>query len=111
VRIFGDGLQTRDFVYVGDVAQVIVRALAASEMGVCNVGTGTSVTLLDMLAALELAAGRAADRRIEPAAAGDIRYSATNVARLRERIGFVPATGLENGLGGLLRGSAKPDRK
>lgn len=105
VRIFGDGLQTRDFVYVGDVAQVIVRALAASETGVCNVGTGTSVTLLDMLAALERAAGRTADRRIEPVAAGDIRYSATDVERLRERIGFVPATRLESGLGALLRGS------
>lgn len=105
VRIFGDGLQTRDFVYVGDVAQVIVRALAASETGVCNVGTGTSVTLLDMLAALERVAGHTADRRFEPSADGDIRYSATRTERLREQIGFVPATGLETGLCALLRGS------
>ncbi len=105
VRIFGDGLQTRDFVYVGDIAQVIVRALAAPETGVCNVGTGTSVTLLDLLAALERAAGHAADRHFELAADGDIRYSATGIERLRERIGFVPATGLETGLGALLRGS------
>jgi UDP-glucose 4-epimerase len=111
VRIFGDGLQTRDFVYVGDVAQVIARALAAPDSGVCNVGTGTSVTLLDMLAALERAAGRAADRCNEPPAAGDIRYSATDVGRLRERIGFVPATGLESGLRALLRGSADQAHK
>jgi len=106
VRIFGDGRQTRDFVYVGDIAQVNVRALAATEAGVCNVGTGTSVTLLDMLASLEQAAGRTADRRHEPAADGDIRFSATATDRLRERIGFVPATGLERGLGGLLQPSA-----
>lgn len=105
VRIFGDGLQTRDFVYVGDVAQVNVRALAASETGVCNVGTGTSVTLLDMLSSLERAAGRPAERRFEPAADGDIRFSATGTERLRDRIGFVPTTGLESGLGALLHWS------
>lgn len=105
VRIFGDGRQTRDFVYVGDIAQVIVRSLAAAETGVCNVGCGTSVTLLDMLAALERAAGGAADRRFEPPVDGDIRHSATATARLRERIGYVPATELERGLGALLRTS------
>jgi UDP-glucose 4-epimerase len=105
IRIFGDGRQTRDFVYVGDIAQVIVRALAATATGVCNVGTGTSVTLLDLLAALERAASRTAERRFEPAVDGDIRLSATATAQLREHIGYVPATGLESGLGALLRGS------
>jgi UDP-glucose 4-epimerase len=105
VRIFGDGLQTRDFVYVGDIAQVNVRALAASETGVCNVGTGTSVTLLEMLASLERAAGGAAERRCEPAADGDIRFSATSTERLRARIGYVPTTGLDSGLGALLQWS------
>jgi len=105
LRIFGDGLQTRDFVYVGDIAQVNLRALAATQTGVCNVGTGTSVTLLDMLSSLERAAGRHADRRFEPAADGDIRFSATDTERLRERIGFVPTTGLEQGLGALLHWS------
>jgi len=108
VRIFGDGLQTRDFVYVGDIAQVNVRALAAAETGVCNVGTGTSVTLLDMLSSMERAAGRVADRRFEPAADGDIRFSASGTERLRERIGFVPATGLVQGLGALLHWSLEP---
>jgi UDP-glucose 4-epimerase len=105
VRIFGDGLQTRDFVYVGDIAQVNVRALAATETGVCNVGTGASVTLLDMLATLERVGGRVADRHFEPAADGDIKFSATSTERLRERIGYVPATGLESGLGALLQWS------
>ena len=102
VRIFGDGRQTRDFVYVGDIARVNVRALAAPDAGVCNVGTGTSVTLLDMLAFLERAAGRIADRRHEAGVDGDIRFSATTTERLRERIGFVPPTGLESGLRELL---------
>ena len=105
VRIFGDGQQTRDFVYVGDIAQVNVRALAASATGVCNVGSGASVTLLDMLASLERSAGRAADRRFEPAVDGDIRFSATSTTRLREHIGYVPATSLESGLGALLQWS------
>lgn len=105
VRIFGDGLQTRDFVYVGDIAHVIVRALSATATGICNVGTGTSVTLLDLLAALERAAGRTTARRFESAVDGDIRFSATATTRLREHIGYVPATRLESGLGVLLGGS------
>jgi UDP-glucose 4-epimerase len=102
VRIFGDGRQTRDFVYVGDVACAIVFALAATDTGVCNVGSGTSVTLLDMLASLERAASRSAERRFEPAVDGDIRDSAAAIGRLRERIGFTPATALESGLRNLL---------
>jgi len=102
VRIFGDGLQTRDFVYVGDVARANVRAIGAGATGVCNVGSGAAVTLLDMLASLERAAGRTAARRFEPAVDGDIRDSAAGTDRLRAWTGFVPATALESGLRNLL---------
>ena len=108
VRIFGDGRQTRDFVYVGDVARANVHALAAAAAGVCNVGSGTAVTLLDMLASLERAAGRTAERRFEPAVDGDIRDSAANTDRLRAWTGFVPATALESGLRNLLEAASFP---
>jgi UDP-glucose 4-epimerase len=104
VHVFGDGMQTRDFVYVGDVAQVNLRALAAAATGVCNVGTGTSVTLLELLGALERAAGRTADRRFEPPAPGDIRDSATSTERLRALLAPAPFTPLDAGLAALLAG-------
>ncbi|MCC6608186.1 MAG: NAD-dependent epimerase/dehydratase family protein [Burkholderiales bacterium] len=104
VRIFGDGKQTRDFVYVGDVAQVNLRALAATATGVCNVGTGTSVTLLELLATLERAAGRVAEQRFEAPAPGDIPDSATSTGRLQAILAPGPFTPLGTGLAALLAG-------
>jgi len=104
VHIFGDGRQTRDFVYVGDVAQVNLRALASDAVGVCNVGTGTSVTLLELLAALERAAGRTVERRFEPPVPGDIQASAVSPHRLREALGPQTFASLDAGLAALLAG-------
>jgi UDP-glucose 4-epimerase len=102
VRIFGDGTQTRDFVYVGDVAQVNLRALAAAATGVCNVGTGMSVTLLDLLDALERAAGRTAGRCFESPVPGDIRASAMSPALLHAALAPPAFTPLDVGLAALL---------
>ena len=101
VRIFGDGMQTRDFVYVKDIAEANRRALAADATGRCNVGTGRTVTLLDLVAALERVGERTVARQFEPPAAGDIRDSATSTGRLAQALGFVPQTPLEIGLSAL----------
>ncbi len=102
LTVFGDGQQTRDFVYVGDVARANVAALASSASGVVNVGTGTSVTLLQLIDALACCAGRTPQVRFDPPVAGDIRHSAMRPARMREALGFVPATSLMDGLKQLL---------
>lgn len=101
LTVFGDGLQTRDFVYVGDVARLCVDALEGAQVGVLPVGTGRSVTLLDMVAALEQAAGARAELRHGPAQAGDIRHSAMRPDALQQAFGWVPQTSLEAGLGRL----------
>lgn len=108
LRIFGDGLQTRDFVYVGDVAQANARALAVTATGVLNVGTGRSVTLVELTRAMFEAFGREAPVRHEPPAKGDIRDSAMRPDALRRELGYTPATGLVEGLKALaasLRGA------
>ena len=102
LTIFGDGRQTRDFVYVGDVAHANVAALESSCNGVVNVGTGTSVSLLQLIDALALCAGRTPRVRFDPAVPGDIRDSAMRPDRMRELLGFVPSTALVEGLGRLL---------
>ncbi len=98
LRIFGDGMQTRDFVYVGDVAQANARALAADHQGVLNVGTGRSVTLLQLTEAMFEAFGRRVDVRHEPPAVGDIRDSAMQPAALQDALAYTPATSLIEGL-------------
>ncbi|MDP3135233.1 MAG: SDR family NAD(P)-dependent oxidoreductase [Burkholderiaceae bacterium] len=108
LRIFGDGLQTRDFVYVGDVAQANARALAGTATGVLNVGTGRSVTLIELTRAMFEAFGREAPVHHEPPAQGDIRDSAMQPAALQKDLGFKPSTSLVEGLKALaasLRGA------
>ena len=98
LRVFGDGSQTRDFIYVGDVARANALALQADACGVLNVGTGTSVTLLELIEAMKEAFGKPAQVKHEPPAHGDIAHSATNPARLRETLGWQPATSFVQGL-------------
>lgn len=104
VTLFGDGHQTRDFVYVGDLAALLARAIVASSTfgQVINVGRGTECSLLELLAALERIAGQPIARQHEPARVGDIRRSCAEVGRLRELLGEVPSTPIEEGLGRLL---------
>jgi UDP-glucose 4-epimerase len=104
LRIFGDGGQTRDFVFVGDVAKANVLALSSEATGVCNVGTGKSVTLLEFIDTLEHVVGRPAERRFEPGVPGDIRASAMSPQRLASLMGFTPSTPLHEGLAAICRG-------
>ncbi len=107
VTVFGDGRQTRDFVYVGDLAQIVVRAVRnESTFGrVLNVGRGVECSLLDLLETLQRLTGRTIARRHEPARVGDIVRSCADIARLRSALGAVPTTPLDDGLVQLLRSS------
>lgn len=104
LRVFGDGSQTRDFVYVGDVAQANLLALQSDVCGVLNVGTGTSVTLMQLIEAMKEAFGKAAVVHHEAPAHGDIAHSATDPARLKHTLGWQSATPFVQGLR-LLAGS------
>lgn len=103
LTVFGDGQQTRDFVFVKDVARANLAALRCAETGVVNVGTGRSVTLLELIETLALCAGRTPDVTFEQPASGDIRHSAMRPDRIRETLGFVPQTTLHEGLATLLQ--------
>lgn len=98
LTVFGDGEQTRDFVFVKDVAVANVAALRSSYDGVMNIGTGRSVSLLDLIAVLYECAACSASVRFDPPAAGDIRHSAMRPGRMREVLGFLLSTALAVGL-------------
>lgn len=102
--VFGDGEQTRDFVSVHDVAAANLLALTNPALGggnVYNVAMGHSVSLNDILAALDAASGRAVERRYAPLRAGDILHSAGSSARL-QACGWQPQVTLEAGIRELL---------
>ena len=99
--VFGDGKQTRDFVYVGDVVQANLLAMEKSELGsgeVINVGTGAQVSLLDLLGAFEALAGRDLAPEFRDARAGDVRDSVADISRAREWLGYEPQFTIEAGL-------------
>ena len=98
--IHGDGLQSRDFVYVSDVTRALV--LAADTPGVSgrvyNVGTGGSVNLLELIAELNAALGTSAVPAHGPTRAGDVRHSRAKIDRLRADLGYAPAVPFAEGL-------------
>jgi UDP-glucose 4-epimerase len=98
--VFGDGLQSRDFVAVEDVVQALT--LAAEKPGasgkVYNVGTGRSVTLLDLLATLNTVLGTDVRPNHAPPRTGDIRHSRADIGRIRSDLGYEPRVSLEEGL-------------
>ncbi len=100
VTVFGDGQQTRDFVYVGDLANVLVRALIRDDFtdDVFNVGTGRECSLLQLLEAMEAIGGRRLERQHAPARIGDIVRSCADVRRLHAQLGEVPTTTIRAGL-------------
>ena len=95
--VFGDGLQTRDFVFVGDVVAALLAA-AGHDGGVFNVGTGRETTVLALHRACAEVAGREAEPRLEPARLGDVRRSVLDVSLAAAELGFRAQTGLAEGL-------------
>jgi UDP-glucose 4-epimerase len=102
--IFGDGGQTRDFVYVGDVVRAIVAALGdGASRVVANVATGSEITVLELAKTIvELCGGKSAIEHA-PARAGEILKSRALVDRLRQELGIVAETKLVDGLRETLR--------
>lgn len=100
--VFGDGGQTRDFIYVEDVARANAHAIENTVDGICNVATGRQVSLLELLDTLGRVTGQAAEPAFEAAREGDIRHSLGNPARLAELLGVHAECTLEQGLSRLV---------
>jgi UDP-glucose 4-epimerase len=103
--VFGDGLQTRDFLSVADVVQANGLAAVSPNVGqgeVLNIGRGVPTSLLDVIRALGEAAGRALDPEFLPARPGDIRHSVADIGRARRLLGYEPRVELRDGLLALL---------
>ena len=97
-RINGDGRQTRDFVYVGDVAEANARALESEEVGSFNVGTGRETDINTVFDILKRLTGSNQAQQHGPALPGEQKRSVVDAGKLREKLGWSPGTDLEPGL-------------
>jgi UDP-glucose 4-epimerase len=98
--IYGDGLQSRDFVYVANVVDALLGAATASSAngGVYNVAMGTSITLLDLVRHLNEILGASIEPRFADARTGDIRHSQADISSARRDLGYAPAVSFVEGL-------------
>jgi UDP-glucose 4-epimerase len=95
-RIFGDGRQTRDYVYVGDVVRATLAA--AERGGVFNVGTGRETSVLELFEACCRAAGVDAEPEFAPPREGEVARSVLDPALAERELGFRADTALPDGL-------------
>jgi UDP-glucose 4-epimerase len=96
-RIYGDGRQTRDFVYVGDVARACVAALDRGG-GTFNVGTGVETSVLELYDRVRKVAGAKVDAEHAPERPGEIRRSVIDPARAAAELGWRAELSLAEGL-------------
>lgn len=98
--VFGDGGQSRDFVYVGNVVQGNLLAAEADGVAgeVFNMAEGRQTSLLQLLEILSRLLGKSVEPDFQPARAGDVRESLADISAARRVLQYEPATDLETGL-------------
>ncbi len=103
VTIFGDGKQTRDFIYVSDVVQALISSMQKLETktilhGIYNIGTGTQISVEQLAAHIAAITKSTSIITRAPARSGDLRYSQSDITLSRNALNFSPRVTLEDGL-------------
>jgi UDP-glucose 4-epimerase len=98
--VFGDGLQSRDFVFVGNVVDANLLAAEAQNAagGVFNVGCGSSYSLIDLIEILNRMLGTKLQPEFQPPRPGDVRDSRADISSARATLGYQPKISFEEGL-------------
>ena len=100
LEVHGDGSQSRDFTYIDNVVEANVLAAQAPEAAgeVFNVGCGSHVSLLEIVAMLEQILGRRLKRRHTPARAGDVPHTLADISKAKRLLGYTPLVEFADGL-------------
>lgn len=100
IVIFGDGSQTRDFVYVDDVVDALAAAATARDVNrqVINIGRGEAISIRELVRHIEQATGQHATLITNPQKPGGVPQLSADISRARELLGFRPKVDLDMGL-------------
>ena len=106
IPVFADGLLTRDFTYIDDIVEGVVRLLfkptpataTTAPHTVFNIGNHAPVRVLDFIETLEQVMGVAADKQFLPMQPGDVPATHASIDKLKAWVGFAPTTPLATGL-------------
>jgi UDP-glucose 4-epimerase len=97
-KVFGDGRQTRDYIYVGDVVAAFLAASQSDAGGAFNIGTGIETDVLDLGRAISAAAGAEFKPEMAPPRPGEVQRIAIDGTRASRELGWSPATSIDAGL-------------
>jgi UDP-glucose 4-epimerase len=112
LEIYGDGEQTRDFLYIGDIAEGLELAGEKPVAGqTLNLGSGTSTTVNEVVRVLSEIAGVRPKVVRKPERAGDIRDSLADVTRAKAGLGFTARTPLREGIRRTLEAIRAPPKR
>jgi UDP-glucose 4-epimerase len=96
--IFGDGRQTRDFIYVADVAEAFFLGASRGEGKILNIGSGVETSVNELYGALAEICGSDQEPRYDPPRAGELQRSCLNSALAKNVLGWAPMVDLKDGL-------------
>ncbi|HEU4738747.1 MAG TPA: NAD-dependent epimerase/dehydratase family protein [Solirubrobacterales bacterium] len=97
--VFGDGSQTRDYIYVGDVVAAALAAAASDVTGPINIGTGRETSVIELVEALRELGGREDfEAQLAPPRPGEVQRITLDASRAERKLGWRAETGLEQGL-------------
>jgi UDP-glucuronate 4-epimerase len=117
IRVFNEGKMLRDFTYIDDVVEAVVRLAGNAPQGgeplspgsssapwrICNIGNSSPVELNEFIDAIERALGKKAVRELAPMQPGDVAATWADVEDLRRLVGFSPSTSPEAGIAAFVR--------
>ena len=102
LEVFGDGLQTRDFVAIDDIINSISKAMEYNKNGIFNIGSGKKITINDLAKLMIKLSGKKLDVKTKIGKQGDIRYSHASILLANEKLGYILKIELKEGIRKLL---------
>jgi len=98
ITVYGDGSQTRDYVFVNDLCQGITKAIESEISGVFQLGTGIPTSINELLSTISNIIDRRLDIQYKPFRAGEIRHTYCDITKAENELVYAPTTSLSDGL-------------
>ncbi|MHA1215209.1 MAG: NAD-dependent epimerase/dehydratase family protein [Candidatus Hodarchaeales archaeon] len=98
LKVFGDGNDTRDYIYVKDITEICVRAMESKVNDKFNAGTGIQTSLLELINTIEKVTGFRAERKFLPPRPGDVKHISLEINKAKRILDWEPKTSLHEGI-------------